>query len=395
MSGSNILLPKTEDRYCLITLKGSGKMLKKSLKRLTAMVVIVSMLLMTAAEAFAKETGADDTSGIYIATLPVPEEAISYAQTSVGGMIQDLYDMENVTVGQPFTVEGHFTDLYYFLIFSKEELVGYYRVCETDDGYTGIFSENSELINGFKNIEALTDSSSPASIIVGDYEDIYAVINGNVICILEDYAGNTTELANGEVAACSEGCDYQIVDAAEGIELAAAASAVSSNTYKYLNIEVKETQGSEPWCAAYVTAAICRYVTGKSSITASTIMKYFYPNLDSSELKEKSLSRSKVIAYGESLGLSPKLKDGRLTWSKVKSEINNDRPIYFAFENLSDSSSSHAMVCLGYHTNSGNHFYLVWNPWGTSFERVYTSTYIYTTSCGDQYKYYKTIYNWG
>lgn len=67
---------------------------EKSLKRLTAMDVIVSMFLMTVAEAFAKETGADDTSGIYIATLPVPEEAISYAQTSVGGMIQDLYDME-------------------------------------------------------------------------------------------------------------------------------------------------------------------------------------------------------------------------------------------------------------------------------------------------------------
>ena len=78
----------------------------------------------------------------------------------------------------------------------------------------------------------------------------------------------------------------------------------------------------------------------------------------------------------------------------VQSEIDADRPIYFAADNITTGKSSHAFVCRGYVKDSNERFYSVWNPWYTTCEKMSASNNTYVTGNGTKYKWTKTIYNW-
>lgn len=101
-----------------------------------------------------------------------------------------------MTIGQPFVVKGQDVDLYYFLVYNNEELVTLYRVFQVENGdYSGILSESksSQFLDAFSALMNATTSHSPARIVVGKYEDLYAVVDDKVLTICEDYAGNITD----------------------------------------------------------------------------------------------------------------------------------------------------------------------------------------------------------
>lgn len=330
-----------------------------------------------------------EKQSVYVYTKNVPDEVIEYTKNNIGEVLLAAEAGNSCIVGTPFTLEGHSGDLFNFLVYENDKIVGFYRVYEDENGeYAGIYSEEEVIINNICAID--TTSDMPMQFVVGDYEDIYAIVNNKVKTILPDYEGRTTEIiTNRQTNTRANECST--IDASEGIDIVTPVIP-RATTSKYLSISRSETQGSEPWCAAYVTAGICRYVTGRSNIYARTVMEWAYPNLSDADLEDQSLSRAKAIAYANTLGLTPTQSSSRLSWSRIVSEINADRPLYFGCDNL-DGGSAHAVLCRGYY-KATNSYYSIWDPHGTSYETLNASTYKYKSLSGTNYKYARTIYSW-
>ncbi|MBU5334313.1 hypothetical protein KQI61_19215 [Anaerocolumna aminovalerica] len=386
-----------QQRSKLITTKNEEEE-KTMLKRLLSFVLATVMLMSTGITAFATEVTGQHSDGFYVTSEDVPQKAIEHVQNSIGGMINDLADLNSVKVGVPFKLSGAYYDLYYFVIYSNDRIIGTYRVYEADAGYTGIFSENSEIIEGLQKIAGLTSPDKPAKIIAGEHDDIYAIIDSNVYTVLEDAAGNSTSEKN--LLLQPQTYDVEsLVDISKGISInLPQASVMTSPSYKFLQIGWDETQGNLPWCMAYVTASIMRYKTGKSlsTISARKVMEWAYPNLSKAELEATALSTSKADEYANTYDIDPTYTASRRTYAQVASDIIADSPLAFICDNVNTGAKkSHAFVCRGYNDNSGNSFYSIWNPWYSEFERIYTSDNTYVNSAGTaKYLWSATMYGW-
>lgn len=370
-------------------------------KKMIAMLLVgIMMMGVLYTPAFATTINSDEQvlDGFYVVSGGVPQEAIEHVQCSIGSMIKDLFDLNTVTVGTPFKLSGAYYDLYYFIIFSNAEIVGTYRVYETDDGYTGIFSENTEIIKGLQELKELTSHDNPARIIAGSYDDIYAVIDSDVHTILEDPTGKTTD-KQSLLAQQQTFTAESVVNVSKGIRFTNPKVSVNTTpSYKFLQIGWAETQGSLPWCMAYVTASIMRYKIGKdlSTISARKVMEWAYPNLSKDELEDTALSTSKADDYANTYKIDPTYTASRRTYAQVARDIKSDSPLAFICDNLNTGAKkSHAFVCRGYNDNDGKSFYSIWNPWYTEFERIYTSDNTYVNSAGTaKYLWSATMYGW-
>lgn len=158
-------------------------------------------------------------------------------------------------------------------------------------------------------------------------------------------------------------------------------------------MKITETQGGEPWCAAYVTASICRHITKDSTIKARKVMEHAFPGLSDAALKKKSLSRSQAIAYGKSKHLSPS-KGGILSAVTIRLELDNNSPIYFGCKNTQNTDDRHALMCRGYDNTGDKAHFSIWNPWYNHFEKMDTLNSLYVTKAGTKYKQDVSIYGW-
>jgi hypothetical protein len=370
-------------------------------KKMITMLLVAAMMvgaLYTPALANTANSAEQPLDGFYVISGEVPQEAIAHVQGSIGGIIKDLFHLDTVTVGTPFKLSGTYYDLYNFIIFSNDEIVGVYRVYKTDDGYTGIFSENTEIIRGLQELKGLTSPDNPARITAGSYDDIYAVIGSDVHTILGDPAGNVTDEQSFLIQQRTFNTE-SVVNVSKGIGFTNSNVSISTTpTYKFLQIGWAETQSSLPWCMAYVTASIMRYKTGESlsTMSARTVMEWAYPDLSTTELEAASLSTSKADGYANTYDVDPTYTAYRRTYAQVASEIIADNPVAFICDNVNTGTKqSHAFVCRGYNDNAGSSFYSIWNPWYTEFERIYTSDNTYVNSAGTaKYLWSATMYGW-
>lgn len=366
--------------------------MKKIISLLLAFIVLFSMNTV----AFASSSSQVSSDGFYVVSENVPDGVYTHIQESIANMVSDLYDTNQISVSAPFKLSNSVNDLYYSLVYNNGKIVGTYRCFETDGHYTGIFSENPEIIDGFERISSLTSPDRPAKIVAGEHDDINAIIDSNIYTIFSDPLGNET--ASGMIQSISSKyVAAHTVNLIEGIPLKNA-SPKSSPSYKFLQIGWDETQGSKPWCMAYVTASIMRYKTGNglSKISAQSVMQWAYPTLSQTELDATALSTSKADKFANTYNIDPVYTSSKRTYSQIVSEIKADNPVAFICDNLNTGAKkSHAFVCRGYDDNGGKSFYSVWNPWYEKFERIYTSDNTYVNSSGSaRYLWSATTYSW-
>lgn len=366
-------------------------------KKLTALILAVIMAFGCVSPAAAVIPGEDQagTAGLYLETAPVPAAAVIYAQNSIGGMLRHSYDLSEITVGTPFVLEGHDCDLYYFLVYHRNVLVGTYRVYEPESGvYTGIYEEDSDWTGNLTQLAARTSPAAPARLVVGSYEDVYAVVSHTAYTVGTDYQDRTT--ATSAVLTAAAAADAAVtVNAAVGIDFVTPTSTGVSS--RFLATPINENQTGGSWCAAYVTAAICSFLTG-TTILAENVMVWAYGSGVSSA---QTLSREKAIAYGKSKGYSPKELGYAITFSQVRGEINSNRPVYLAFAPSTNMNGiGHALLCRGYSTNEDSSgvsdpIYSVWNPYHSSYSTISATTNTYTSSGGTLYRLRNAIWKWG
>ena len=365
------------------------------MKKIFSVLFAFIMLMATSVPAFASSVYPSSNS-FYVSSEDVPTKVTTHLQNSIAGITNDLYDANAIKAGTPFKVYNSTYDLYYSIIYCGGEIVGTYRMFESDDHYTGIFSQNQEIINNLEEISSLTSENSPATIMAGEYDDLYALIDSNPYTIQSDPAGNVTSEQRQFVNGLNN--TSKTIDASTEIPLNKSLSTRSSPSYKFLQIGWDETQGSEPWCMAYVTASIMRYKTNSSvdTISARSVMEWAYPDLSYSELCETALSTSKADDFANTYNIDPVYTASTRSYSQIVSEIKADNPVAFICDNLNTGAKkSHAFVCRGYNDNNGNSFYSIWNPWYDEFERIYTSDNTYVNAAGTaKYKWSATMYSW-
>lgn len=374
--------------------------MKRIIIRLLALLISLTFIMNMCVVVSADNVN-EETNGIYLLSEVIPQGAIEHVQSSLKSLISDLISNGVVvSVGQPFKLSGSQNNLYYFVVYANNEMVGIYRVFETDDGYSGIFSEDTTIISRLMNLSDLTTAANPARIVVGAYNDLYAVVNNQVLTLIEDPFGNVTspESLLSQPVLCDTDTIVNILDTID-VSFTPPISRTTP-TWKYLQLDCLEIQTSLPWCAAYAAASILRFKTGRSlsEINASAILQYSYPDKTIEELEQLGISINHAMQYANQYGIYPSYVLHRRAYSAITDDIIADNPVMFVFDNLSSGNvRAHAMVCRGYYDNSGDSYYSIWNPWYTYYERIYTSDNIYYISATGEarYKWSATSYGWG
>lgn len=351
-------------------------MSKKKIFITLFVTLIFSMITMTC---YASDTD------LYLTTSPCPEPYINYAEENALGFIQTVEEQYNVqytdlSIGHPFNFGNDNADIYYFPIFNNNELIYLFRVYPTDSGYCGAISEF--LVNELNSLAHKTSQQAPMTLWMEE-NDIIAQID-NTEYILFTYPENVFSDNNVLPASYTvESPARFVVDITEEVNynLVPVVSPYATNSLsKYLNLTIKNTQGSTPWCATYVADIILRYIGAvPSSHSFRTIVDYF--DLSTSEpLGDTNL---KNYAKTKAVFISKKTVSSSLNEDLV-AEIDAGRPVYLSMLNAT-TNGGHAIALCGYNLSSTT--YTIWNPW-YSYTESYSMYGSYVPSGSSS-----TIYN--
>ncbi len=372
------------------------------LKKLVSLVLTIVMLLSvgTTALAFQDENFSDMNNGnnLYISTGTVPQAVIDYAIENVAAYLIgyssiDNFQLDDIKMGQPFTIvkeKSTDEDVYYFPIFLNNMIIYTFRVyLNENQQYTGILSPYlAQELNSYKNHTSITEPL----VLLMDNMNLLGIQN-DLVQILEKnhfnkninkYTFTNIDFSLNDVVDITETIEFLVKP-----EIQTLSSQASINS-RFLKLDMKETQGNEPWCAAYATASILRYKGAGEKITAEYIMREVYP--DSKNLREKSLNREQIVTYAKRKGYE-KTKEVSIAINNdmVVSEIENDTPIYLACQGQgSYKNFRHALVLCGY--NNMNNTYTVWNPWYDWVELISSYGREYKVNSSGSYKWDRTIY---
>lgn len=309
-------------------------------------------------------TKASESNTLFIHS-EVSSEYDTYAYQNLDKYIQSISSTEGIDVsmaslGQGFRIyntEINNSPLYYYPISIVDEITFIFKVYrDVDNALTGSITRNeANEINELKNI---TSENAPATFIAS---------NDNIVARVEkkETIISTTPIS-GEIEIESINKWENVASSDPIFNALMPQSFARTRTYfKQINLKIdyQEKQGSLPWCAAYATANILRFIKGNPSIYASTIMNHF--GLGSSS----SLSHARIKEYAQYQGVSASnYITGKPSQLTVESYLTTRRPIYASMQ---VGNSGHALVVHGCSVNS----LTVRNPW-----YQYSETYNYDTN---------------
>ncbi len=362
--------------------------MKRTVKKIISAILamILSFSLLTISASADNSFSSNSATGIFLTSATVPQEAIDYAINNIARFLDSneltqSIDLSGATMGSPFTIQKESVsnpDIYYFPVFQNNKIIYTFRVYQEEGGYSGILSPY--LADQLNTCLSSTSETSPLRLYL-DMGNVMGEINGES-SIWDPVHGVYSPSVNTYSVDQNE---LHVTDISQNIDFVAtpaeSRATLSDPAWCRLYLDTKETQGSTPWCAAYVTAAILRFKTGDNSITARSIMEYYHPT----NPEGYSLSNDEAVQYSRNKGLSKTTYvNYALTHSVVVSEILAACPI---FANCKGSGAiygtRHALAVLGYDDN--NDVYYVRNPWYTYDETIAQNTRGYWTENGYYY----------
>lgn len=336
----------------------------------------------------------ENWNGFYVTTSQVSAEAVDYAVDNAYDFLVsrsniDNIDLNNVTMGYPFTIGKEIVDeddVFYFPIFSGQKVIYTFRVYADNNSYTGILSPYlTEELNKYMDA---TSKADPLSIYM-DNGNLIA-LQGGAIDVLEEAHFGYEPVGNKALFSV-DSLDVVDINSKIDLQITSDISPMASAS-KNLSLDMKETQGSQSWCAAFAMSSILRYKGAGSSITAKAIMQATFPK--SKDLETESISRSQLVSYAKGKGYkSTKESSSTLSNSTVVSEIyTNTTPIYAGCEGTGTyKKARHALVISGYDNSKST--YTVWNPWYDYTETINQSSKTYKVNSSSSFIWDVTIYN--
>lgn len=366
------------------------------------LVFLLFISMTTEIKVYAQET--ENLAGLYIESQICSQNIIKYAKENVyrfilAEMVEKNIKYSNLPVlGSPFALinEEEDTVIYYFPILYNNHIEATFRVYEVNGQLAGIYSE--ALANELEELSKKTTAEKPA---------VIAVNNGNVIAITcegidvlqkDPYGKNIKEdkLKNFQKISI-QSSDNEVINCKTPIQYLSkidTSEITVNNTlprFKYLNTTIRETQSSYPWCAAYVTAFIVNFRTGRTDIRARDVVKFAHPN--SNNIYQETVSRSQCIAFAKKYGLNPYQPSSNISYSTAKRQIAAGKPVYMGCDEISgDKKGRHALALRGYNEQTG--VFSVWNPWYNYYETMPIDTRIYTATNGSRWEWKRSIIDW-
>ena len=380
----------------------------------TAVICIFAFLSVSA-----EEKSSAPEKQILAYTQECPKAMLEYAFDNFGRSLSNALSNRtlvlkepDVYLGHPFSIYSHTEkpDAFYFPVYNAGELVMVYtigydfynmdrtgQICYTDNLSKVWVKELSEIFNKANektpllfyrdndnhtmvqvNQERLFLARCPGTITDPDYSDPEIPENLLTPVIISDAL--FTFHAPDKIEYSSVITTQNMTSSNAGLN-----SVYSSIT---LSLPIIETQGSNNWCAAYVTAAIIRFRNG--SITTPTSIDIMH-QIYAAPTPYDSLTGAQVLQASANYGFHPSYTGSTLASSIVQTQINNARPIFIGTVSAY-AGVLHAMALCGYNTSTNK--YTVWNPYVSNYDQmdmstkqVYSGGYSYTWSAG-------TIYGW-
>lgn len=175
------------------------------------------------------------------------------------------------------------------------------------------------------------------------------------------------------------------------------------------NFYIRETQSSEPWCAAYVNAAAIntfRKATDAPITTAKKIMQADRPDLSDEELStiQGSTIENFVNIINSKYNIGVTVEERALSFDEVKKEIDAGQIIEMDAYNINAQTYEekqeigHAVAIVGYVTpkdgdENKTPYYEIWNPWWSSTFYIPVNSKTFRLG-GIDYKWERTWHNW-
>ena len=362
------------------------------------MTIIMSIIMLISINTNAESFSVEKEKFLYIESEPVSKSCVKYLkeeQLNIFSSLRDvveeelykLNDRDRIYFGNGFVLN----EIEYIPILCNNKIIALLAILEENDEYSWTLS--ADFSEGLNKIASKTSAEKPAKLYTNN-GNVYADISGVVYQLtfnpkLESF--NQERLMTNFLGKSKDVINiYNKMDRMEKnyFDIVYELRALSSNN---LALDLKETQGDQSWCSAFAGAQILRY-RSKGNIYAEDIMKYYYPDDDSTSLKKRSITNSELIEYANMKGSYPSKTNDTLSINQVKSQIDSDKPIYLGCEGKDTyKKSRHALVLRGY--NIDRNTYSVWNPWNAKYISMSISSKSIAVS-GGKFVWDSTIYDW-
>lgn len=202
------------------------------------------------------------------------------------------------------------------------------------------------------------------------------------------FSNNMTNLQDASVYKISDNNFSNVNVIGNPIDTISVGISMHDSVSKYINLDLKEYQTSEPWCSAYAASTIIRTINCDRGCWVRTIMNYFY-----SSPSGKGLNSSDIVKYAKEKHSLKVKKTSSFSGNLGVQEINANRPVWFCMGSGGVGGTFHAVVLRGYNATSG--IYSIWNPWYKYYENYpIGGTYTPTTDSSYKFQLYEAIYNW-
>lgn len=345
-----------------------------------SIVMTICVLCATIPHAFANEI-----SGLYIQSPVVDNRRNDFIETITNNVFSELYHMDDIGsinsndiyMGQAFQLN----EITYSPIVNDNKNIALLAVFSVDSGLS--WSLSKDFSDGLNAIARQTSQQSPA-LLFTKKGNVYSKIGLQIQKITNNPENNLISEREYDSLVTYNILVPYINNPLSGKFNRSFRSALS---VRKLNFDFAEVQGSQQWCAAFVTAQILRF-KGKGDVRARQIMSYFYPY--ASNLESKSLTHGNVINYANTKGVYPYKTSRVLSYSEVINQVNASKPIYLSAKGSGGyDGRSHALALGGY----SDYMYFVWNPWNPWYISMPIGSQTIAVS-GGAFTWKETILDW-
>ena len=374
------------------------------MKRIISCLVSLAILLSLNSTVFAMDvntssSSAADTSSntMFIYSHSCPTQYSAFAEETVGQFLNasEFAGLSPCYLGTPFTFANAGSDIYYFPIYYTGEIICILRVYSDESGnIAGVLSKGfAEELN---TVAESTSATNPLKIIF-DGKNVVFETKENKYTVLSYPTAAENLSVTSTIEIGSDG--FGVIECSSENSLAITLPQISvlsttSSTYLDLFLGANEPAETQPnwysWCTAYAASAIMRY-KGRSNIYAEDIMAYWCgDNPDPSD----TITVAEACSYANLYGFVATFTNSTLSYARLCSEIDNDRPVFLVMQRtVNGNYSYHAIVLCGYNNISA--MVRIWNPWYKYYETIYSlNNYVPSEDQSRTYVYIETIYNW-
>lgn len=352
--------------------------------------LFLSIMMMSLSIPFSTIFATSQNSELYMKTEACPQEYYDYATQNASDFVFSVF-MENyevLYVGQPFSFCEENANIFYFPIICDGSLKYLLRVYEVNNKCSAVISEF--LTTEIDELAHLTSVDTPMCLKIIDSK-IVAIIGESQFVLYEypiDICVNTN---SDETLDCDETSEEYVINIKDNsnIELN---PLKSRDVYHYINLNIKETQTTRPWCTAYCLATIIRTKTSHTDVTAKTCMRKVYGIFGF--YNDKPFPWDSIDDVAQDYGLNPIVLWETVDNSVWISELNANRPMIMAMtSNYNGVVANHAVVLRGF---TSDNRWSIWNPWYEMCE-LYNWDDPYVPMLHTTYQFYPYMfaYNFG